>query len=76
MPKILPIDWQDFEKFLLYIGCVFKRQEGSHRVYSKDGLKRPIIVPARKSLPVFVVRNNLRTLGMTPDEYSEIRKRL
>lgn len=33
MPKITPINWKTFEKFLLFVGCEFKRQKGDHRVY-------------------------------------------
>jgi predicted RNA binding protein YcfA (HicA-like mRNA interferase family) len=76
MPHIAPISWKDFEKFLLYIDCTFERQKGDHRVYSKAGLKRPIILPTYKSLPVFIIRNNLRTLGISHEEYFEILKKI
>lgn len=68
--------WREFEKFLFYVGCEFKRERGDHRVYSRAGLKRPIIIPREKNLPVFVVRNNLRTLGMSREEYLEIMKKI
>ncbi|MFH1971416.1 MAG: type II toxin-antitoxin system HicA family toxin [Patescibacteria group bacterium] len=76
MPKLATVHWKKFEKFLLFVGCSFKRQKGDHRVYWKTGLKRPIILPTYKNLPVFIIRNNLRTLGMTVDEYLEILKRI
>lgn len=76
MPHIAPISWKDFEKFLLYIGCTFERQKGDHRVYSRAGLKRPIILPTYKSLPIFIIRNNLRTLGISHEEYFEILKKI
>ncbi|MBU0578861.1 type II toxin-antitoxin system HicA family toxin [Patescibacteria group bacterium] len=76
MPKIVPISWKKFEKFLLFIGCEFKRQKGDHRVYWRTNLKRPIILPTYKQLPVFIIRNNLRTLGINHDEYLEILKRI
>lgn len=75
MPNITPLDWKEFEKFLLYIGCEFKRQKGDHRVYSRSDLKRPVILPMYKSLPVFIIRNNLRTVGISHDEYLEILKK-
>lgn len=76
MPNITPLDWKEFEKFLLYIGCEFKRQKGDHRVYSRSDLKRPVILPMYKSLPIFIIRNNLRTLGISHDEYLEILKKI
>ena len=69
MQKLRPVPWKAFEKFLLRSGCVFKRQEGSHRVYWKDGLLRPIIVQAKGKVPVFIIQNNLRTLGIDRATY-------
>lgn len=76
MAKITPVSWQEFEKFLLYIGCEYKRKKGSHRIYHKPGLNRPIVVPEYKELPVFIIRNNLRTLDIDPKQYLEILKQL
>jgi hypothetical protein len=53
-----------------------KRQEASHRVYWKEGLSRPIILQAKGNVPVFIILNNLRTLGMRRDEYLVVLERL
>ena len=76
MARLTPISWKDFEKFILFLGCKFKHQKGSHRVYTRSGLKRPLVVPVYDEIPMFVIRNNLRILGMTTEEYLEILKRL
>ena len=76
MNRIIPIAWQKFEKFLLFIGCEFKREKGDHRIYWREGLKRPIIIPREKNLPVFIIRNNLRTLNINREEYLEIMKKI
>ena len=76
MARITLISWKEFEKFLLFLGCKFKHQRGSHRVYTRTGLKRPIIVPVYDEIPIFIIRNNLRILNMSPEEYSEILKQL
>ncbi|OHA62289.1 MAG: hypothetical protein A3E07_01545 [Candidatus Wildermuthbacteria bacterium RIFCSPHIGHO2_12_FULL_45_9] len=76
MPKIVSINWKTFEKFLLYVGCTFVRQKGDHRIYSRDGLKRPVVIPRDTELPVFVIRNNLRILGISPQDYVEILERI
>lgn len=76
MPKIAPIPWQTFEKFLLHVGCTFKRQKGDHRVYWRAGLNRPVILPTYGSLPVFIIRNNLRTLGIDHNTYLEVLKKV
>lgn len=76
MAKLTPVHWKTFEKFLLFIGCEFKRQKGDHRIYWTPGLKRPVVVPRDSQVPVFVIRSNLRTLSMTPEQYLEILRRL
>ena len=76
MPKLTPISWKKFEKFLIHVGCLFKRQKGSHRIYSREGLARPIIIPQDDELPKFIIRNNLRTLEMNIKEYLEILQKL
>jgi predicted RNA binding protein YcfA (HicA-like mRNA interferase family) len=65
----MPIDWKDFERVLLKAGCHFERQVGDHRIYKRDNLKRPIVIPADNPLPVFIIRNNIRTLGLSREEY-------
>ena len=76
MSRLAPISWKEFEKILVFLGCKFKRQKGSHRIYTRSGLKRPLIVPIYDEIPMFVIRNNLRILNMTAEEYSEILKQL
>jgi predicted RNA binding protein YcfA (HicA-like mRNA interferase family) len=72
MAKLSPIHWRQFERFLLYVGCKFSRQKGSHRVYHRSDLKRPIIIPAGKDIPIFVIKNNLRLLNISTEEYLDI----
>ena len=69
MPRIQSIHWKEFEKFLFCVGCEFKREKGDHRVYWKDGIKRPIVIPRDTSLPAFIILNNLRVLGISRDQY-------
>jgi len=76
MPRLLPLPWKKFEKFVLFIGCYFVRESGDHRIYWRKGLKRPVVFPKDKEIPVFVIRNNLRTLGISTKEYLEILKNL
>ena len=76
MAHITPVNWKRFEKFILFVGCRFKRETGDHRVYHRSDLKRPVIIPRYKELPVFIIRNNLRLLGIAPEEYLEILNRL
>ena len=69
MPKFAPVDWKTLERVFLAAGFRFARQEGSHRSYVKPGVNRPVVIPAYAEVPVFVIRNNLKTAGLSRDEY-------
>ncbi|HEY4501451.1 MAG TPA: type II toxin-antitoxin system HicA family toxin [Candidatus Paceibacterota bacterium] len=69
MPHIGSTHWKEFEKFLLSVGCEFKREKGDHRIYWKAGIKRPIVLPRDTSLPAFIILNNLKVLGIGREEY-------
>jgi len=69
MPRITPVHWRVLEKVFLAVGFRFARQEGSHRSYTKAGISRPIVIPTYDEIPVSVIRNNLKTAGISRDEY-------
>lgn len=72
MPRLEPIHYGKFCKFLEYVGCAFKRQKGSHLIYVRDDLIRPIVVPAKKNLSRTVILSNLKTLGIDREKYLRI----
>lgn len=76
MPRIVSLPRKDFEKFLKYVGCHPKRQKGDHLIWDRPNLKRPVIFTTDREVPVFIIRNNLRTLGLSPEEYFEILKQI
>jgi predicted RNA binding protein YcfA (HicA-like mRNA interferase family) len=57
------------ETVFLSIGFVFVRQKGSHRAYSRVGTPRPIVIPAYDEVPVTVIKSNLKTAGLSREEY-------
>jgi len=69
MPRFTPQDWRTLEKVFKAAGFRFDRQEGSHRSYLKTGVARPVVIPAYREVPVFVIRNNLKTAGISREEY-------
>jgi predicted RNA binding protein YcfA (HicA-like mRNA interferase family) len=76
MAVIGPINFKKFEKFLLHIGCKYKRTKGSHVIYDRSDLKRPVVVPKGSEVTTSIVRSNLRTLGLTTQQYSDILKKI
>jgi predicted RNA binding protein YcfA (HicA-like mRNA interferase family) len=69
MPRMTPIHWRVLEQVFLVAGFRFVRQQGSHRSYVKPGIARPIVIPTYDEIPVSIIRNNLKTAGISRDEY-------
>ena len=57
-----------FEK----VGCVYSRTKGDHLIYHHPGAIRPVVIPKYKEVPAFVIRNNMRIIGMSREEYFEL----
>ncbi|MBE0544057.1 MAG: type II toxin-antitoxin system HicA family toxin [Verrucomicrobia bacterium] len=72
MPRLAPVDWKTLERVFLAAGYQFARQEGSHRSYVKPGVIRPVVIPTYAEVPVFIIRNNLKTAGISRDEYFQL----
>ena len=58
------------------IGCSLKRVSGDHFIYSRSDLKRPVVLTNDREVPIFIIRNNLRTLNISVDEYLEALRQL
>ncbi len=69
MPRVTPVHWRTLEQVFLAAGFRFVRQQGSHRSYVKSGIARPIVIPTYDEIPVSIIRNNLKTAGISRDEY-------
>jgi predicted RNA binding protein YcfA (HicA-like mRNA interferase family) len=72
MPAIRPIHYQELIRVFEADGFRFDRQEGSHRIYIKAGVPRPLVIPAYRDVPIFIIRNLLRTAGMSRERYFEL----
>ena len=61
-----------FRKFLIGAGCKYLRSKGGHEIWAKEGLRRPIAFPWHTdTLPFFVIRNNLKTLGLSYTDFQK-----
>jgi predicted RNA binding protein YcfA (HicA-like mRNA interferase family) len=72
MARLTPVHWRILEKVFIAAGFRFARQEGSHRSYVKSGVSRPLVVPTYDEVPVAIIRNNLKTAGISREEYLSI----
>ena len=72
MPKLSPQPYRTLQKLFERDGFRKIREEGSHLVYTKPGVPRPVVIPKYSAVPIFVVKNNLRTAGISRQRYFEL----
>ncbi len=71
--KNIPL--KTFRDFLSYMGLKAIRTEGGHEVWSRKDLLRPVVVQTHiDPVPEFVVKNALRTINATKEDYIEFLK--
>ena len=49
-----------------------KRKEGSHHILTYSGAKRAVVIPEYDEIDVEIIKNNMRTVGMTREQYFEL----
>lgn len=72
MPRLTPIHFRKLAKIFEKIGFIHVRTEGDHMVYQKEGILRPIVIPKYKEIPEFIILKNLKTAGITRQEYLKL----
>lgn len=70
--KIKPTDWKTQVKLFEKFGCIFVRQKGDHMIFHHKNAKRAVVIPKYDEIPVTVILNNMKTVGMTREEYLSI----
>jgi predicted RNA binding protein YcfA (HicA-like mRNA interferase family) len=69
MPKISAIPAWKLRRIFEKAGFLCVRTEGDHFVFTKQGIARPVVIPDWKEVPVFIIKNNIRTAGINREEY-------
>ena len=75
MTKIYPTDWKTQVKIFEMYGCLYKRKKGSHHVLTCPGAKRAVVIPEYDEIDIDIIKNNMRTVGMTREEYFSLLER-
>jgi predicted RNA binding protein YcfA (HicA-like mRNA interferase family) len=76
MTKIYPTDWKTQVKVFELHGCGYKRKRGSHHVLTFPGAKRAVVIPEYDEVDVDIIKNNMRTVGMSREEYFALLERV
>jgi len=69
MSNLPTLGYKDLARIFEKLGYKHIRTKGDHLIYEKPGLHRPIVIPKYKDVPKFIVKNNIRTAGITEAEF-------
>lgn len=70
MDRIRPLSPKKLVQVFKHFGFRESRQSGSHLSLVKDGISRPLIIPMHtRDVPVFVILNNIRSAGISREDY-------
>ncbi len=75
MPRLTPVGWKTLLKIFQRFGCQYKRKEGSHHILTYPGAKRAVVIPEYDEIDVEIIKNNMRTVGMTREQYFALLKK-
>lgn len=76
MAAIRPVHYESLIRVFEQDGFRYDRQKGDHLIYVKTGIRRPLVIPMYPSVPVFIIKNLLRTAGISRERYFELLKEL
>ncbi|MBI4276774.1 type II toxin-antitoxin system HicA family toxin [Candidatus Uhrbacteria bacterium] len=67
--RLTPLPWEKLVDVFEREGFRIVRERGDHVVMTKSGIVRPLVIPRYRSVPVFIIRNNLRTARISREEF-------
>jgi predicted RNA binding protein YcfA (HicA-like mRNA interferase family) len=74
MSRLTPQHYQALIKVFSKSGFKVDHQTGSHIIMTKPGVDRPLVIQKGKDVPVFHIKNLLRTAGLSRADYFELLK--
>ena len=74
--KISPTEYQAQVKIFEMAGCVYIRTKGEHLIYHHPEAVRPVVIPKYREVPAFVIKNNMRIIGMSREKYIELLQKI
>jgi predicted RNA binding protein YcfA (HicA-like mRNA interferase family) len=74
--QIKPTSYFVQMKIFEMAGCKYVRTQGDHLIYRYPGAVRPVVIPKYKEVPVFIIRNNMKIIGMSRETYIELLQKI
>lgn len=72
MPVIRPTSYEVQVKVFEAAGCKYSHTRGDHLVYHYPGAARPVVIPKYKEVPIFIIKNNMKVIGLSREKYLRI----
>lgn len=72
MSRIVPVHYRKVIRILELEGFTLVRERGDHMIFTIAGVLRPLVVPRYDPLPVFIIKNILRTARISRERYFEL----
>jgi len=72
MPKLTSVDWKTLLKIFQMFGCEYKRKHGSHHILTYSRAKRAVVIPEYEEIDIEIIKNNMRTVSMTREQYFDL----
>jgi predicted RNA binding protein YcfA (HicA-like mRNA interferase family) len=72
MPRVTPVHYRKIVRILEHEGSILARERGDQMVFTKSEIARPVVVLRYDLLPVFIIKNVLRTAGISRERYFEL----
>jgi predicted RNA binding protein YcfA (HicA-like mRNA interferase family)/predicted RNase H-like HicB family nuclease len=74
MDAIRPLPYRKVAEIFEAAGCVYSHTKGDHLIYHYPGARRPVIIPKYREVPVFVIKNNMKVIGLSREQYLNLAK--
>ena len=71
-PKLNNVSYADAAKVFVKLGFAFKRQDGSHMIFSKPGHAYNVVIPAHRPVKEGTLRQCIRAAGITEEQFAEL----
>jgi len=75
-PRITPLDWRPLVRVFELFGCQYRRKTGSHHILICPSARCAVVIPEYDEIDPDIIKNNMRTAGMTREEYFELLERV
>lgn len=73
MRNLSNISVAEFRAVLQMLGLEKVRTKGGHEAWMKPGMTRPVIIQTHvEPIPEFIVRNDLKNMGISKQEFLEL----